>query len=488
MFSDDQLKCLNFLFVYVTVSHKWNVSQDKCCNYVTICYALKRMEDKKTDKEILPLIFDTISHGIFTIDCDGLITSFNSKAEELTGYSKEDVIGKQCSEVFGGEACKTDCALKQSIQTGERTEDRDVTITTKEGRELPITISTAVLLGREGEKLGGVEVFRDSETIRQLRKRLFGSYIFEDIVSKSPSMRNIIDMLPLVANSASTVLIEGASGTGKELISRALHNLGPRKEKPFVAINCGALPDTLLESELFGYKKGAFTDAKRDKPGRFARAEGGTLLLDEVGELSRAMQVKLLRVLQEREYEPLGSNVPVKTDVRVIASTNRDLADEVHRRRFRQDLYFRLNVVRLYIPPLKDRREDIPLLVNHFIDRFNALQGRRIQRVSERVMNVLMNHTFPGNVRELENAIEHAFVVCAGNIIQLDDLPPHLLQTDEPAEEEHRAKTPLENAETEAIRAVLEKHDGNRTKASKELGVSRNTLWRKMKKYGIDDI
>jgi len=444
--------------------------------------------DAKLDNRFFPLIFDTISHGIFTINSGGLITSFNSAAEEITGYSREEVIGLPCYRVFRADICQVECPLKRSIQTGERTEDREVSIVTKGGRKLPIAISTAALCGENGEVIGGVEMFRDLSAIQELRKRLFGSYVFEDIVAKSRAMYNIIEMLPLVANSQSTVLIEGESGTGKELIARAIHNLGPRREKPFVAINCGALPDTLLESELFGYKKGAFTDAKRDKPGRFARAEGGTLLLDEVGELSLAMQVKLLRVLQEREYEPLGATEPEKTDVRVIASTNRDLNREVQKKRFRQDLFFRLNVVRLVIPPLRERREDIPLLVQHFIDRFNALQGRRIQRVSERVMGVLMSHPFTGNVRELENAIEHAFVVCAGNTIQLEDLPPHMVATAQEMEKKpsKAPASPLENAEVETIRAALKKHEGNRQETAKELGISRNTLWRKMRKYGID--
>lgn len=301
-------------------------------------------------------------------------------------------------------------------------------------------------------------------------------------------MHKILDLLPLIANSESNVLIEGESGTGKELIARAIHHLGPRTKRPFIAINCGAVPDTLLESELFGYKKGAFTDAKKDKPGRFARAEGGTMLLDEVGELSPAMQVKLLRVLEEREYEPLGATQSVKADVRIIAATNRDLSNRVKRKRFRDDLFFRLNVVRIYIPLLQERREDIPLLVQHFIQRFNALQGRRIQRCSERVMAVLMGHDFPGNIRELENAIEHAFVVCAGNTIQLEDLPPHIIETAQKSREsaEQDLRTlPLQGAEAETIRAILEKHNGSRKLTAAELGISRNTLWRKIKRYGL---
>jgi transcriptional regulator with PAS, ATPase and Fis domain len=329
-------------------------------------------------------------------------------------------------------------------------------------------------------------MFRDLRLVTELRKQVEKSYVFEDIVSKSHHMKRLFETLPLIASSQSTVLVEGESGTGKELIARAIHNLGPRRDGPFVAISCAAVPDSLIESELFGYKKGAFTDAKEDKPGRFALAEGGTLLLDEIGDLSKQMQVKLLRVLQEREFEPLGSTQPVSTNVRVIASTNRNLAQDVTSRKFRQDLYYRLNVVRLELPPLRTRKEDIPLLIQHFIDRFNTLQGRRITGCSERVLSALMRYPFPGNIRELENAIEHAFVICIDTTIQMDDLPQHILSHFD--ESEHHApagKPPLEDAEMHAIISCLEKNDYNRTRTAAELGISRNTLWRKMKRYGI---
>jgi len=440
----------------------------------------------KLDERFLPLIFDTISHGIFTIDEDGRITSFNRTAQEITGYTEDEVIGQNCSSVLKANICQTMCPLMQSILTRSRTEDQEVTIVNREGRRIPIAISTAALIDENGRVIGGVEMFRDLSLVQELKKRLYASYGFDDIVSKSPSMKNIIETLPLIANSQSTVLLTGESGTGKELIARAIHNNGPRSQRPFVAINCAAMPDTLLESELFGYKKGAFTDAKKDKPGRFARAEGGTLFLDEIGDLSGAIQAKILRVLQEREYEPLGATGPVKTDVRIICATNKNLSREVQRKRFRQDLFFRINVVPIHLPPLRERREDIPLLVNHFINHFNALEGRRIARCSERVMAAFMAYEFPGNVRELENAIEHAFVVCGGDTIQLDDLPPALASSLEPALPEAVESKPLQQGEAEIIRAALARHNGDRTLTASELGVSRVTLWRKMKKHGIE--
>ena len=439
------------------------------------------------DQRFFPLIFDTISHGIFTIDEQGRITSFNRMAERLTGYSKDEVLGHPCSSVFRADICDQDCPLKRSIHALERTEDREVLIHTRDGHHRPVAISTAALISPDGSVLGGVEMFRDLSLVKELRKKLEGRYVFEDIISKNQAMQRVFELLPPVANSQSTVLIEGDSGTGKEIVARAIHNLGPRRAAPFVAVNCGALPENLVESELFGYRRGAFTDAKTDKPGRFGLAEGGTILLDEVGDLPQSTQVKLLRVLQEREFEPLGATAPVKADVRVIAATNRNLEAEVKARRFRQDLYFRLAVVRIELPPLSHRREDIPLLTNHFIQRFNALQGRRIRHCSERAMAALLAHSYPGNVRELENAIEHAFVVCAGDIIQREDLPVHIVAAVKDKKELMTVAqpSPLESAEADAIRAVLEMHRGNRAAAAKELGVSRNTLWRKMTRHQI---
>ena len=441
--------------------------------------------DREPDSRFFPLIFDNISHGIFTIDGGGKITSFNSTASRITGYPREEAIGKPCHEVFRADMCGGTCLLKRSIATGERVEDWEVNILTKAGRRVPISISTAALVDEQGEVQGGVEMFRDLLTEDELRKRLLRSYQFEDLVSKSPEMRRVFELLPLLARSESTVLIDGASGTGKELVARAIHNLGPRARAPFVAVNCSALPDNLLESELFGYKQGAFTDARSDKPGRFAKAEGGTLLLDEIGELSLPMQASLLRVLETRQYEPLGGTESIRANVRFLAATNLDLAEEVSKGRFRQDLYFRLNVVRITLPPLARRMEDVPLLVRHFISRFNAFQGRRIKRCTENAMAALLDYDYPGNVRELENAIEHGFVVCGGEMIQRDDLPAHILEAVEEKRIAQPPQRPLKQAEAEKIRETLEKHFWHRQRAAQELGISRNTLWRKMKRYGI---
>jgi transcriptional regulator with PAS, ATPase and Fis domain len=322
--------------------------------------------------------------------------------------------------------------------------------------------------------------------VEELRREIEGRNSFADIIGRSPAMQSLFELLPVVADSDSTVLINGESGTGKELVARAIHNLSPRRKKKFVAINCGALPDTLLESELFGHKAGAFTDARKDKPGRFAIAEGGTILLDEIGDVSPAMQVRLLRILQERVYEPLGSVTPVPADVRVITATHHDLKKLVQKKVFREDLYYRINVFRLDLPPLRDRREDIPLLVEHFISRFNAIQNKNVAGVSDEVLNVLMRCNFPGNARELENAIEHAFVLCKSGVIELRHLPQETLENAGIPAVEIGPGATLRSIEAVHITDALRRHEGSRKAAAEELGIHPSTLRRKMKSLGIE--
>jgi len=399
---------------------------------------------------------------------------------------RKQAIGQKCFDVFHANICQAACALKQTLETRKEIIDLSVDILNSRGETLPISISTAVLRDRRGKIIGGVETFRDLSSIETLRRELSGKYVRGDMVSKNEAMLKIFSLLPSIAESSSTVLIGGPSGSGKELLARAIHSLSLRTKGPYVVVNCGALPDTLLESELFGYVKGAFTDAKKDKPGRFALAEKGTLFLDEVGDISPALQVKLLRFLQEREYEPLGGLKPIKADVRVVAATHRDLYGMVQEGAFREDLYYRLNVVRIELPLLAKRREDIPLLVDHFIKRFNLKMNKRISAVSPEVMELFMRYDFPGNIRELENALEHAFVLCNASQIKVEHLPRELLdkapKMSPPAQ---IPPDPLKMAEARAILQVLEKHGGTRKKAAEELGISAVTLWRKMKKLGV---
>lgn len=432
------------------------------------------------------VILDSVADGVFTIDEKGEITFFNRAAEEITGFTQEEALGHNCFDIFRANICQTNCALKETIKTGGEIINLPINIINKDGKELPISVSTAVLRDERGRIIGGVETFRDLSAIEELRKELRQRYTFQDIVSKNHRIQEIFQILPDIAESNSTVLVQGPSGSGKELFAKAIHTLSLRKDKPFVKVNCGALPDNLLESELFGYVKGAFTDAKKDKPGRFALADGGTIFLDEIGDMSPALQVKLLRVLQDREYEPLGGISTARVDVRVVTATNRDLVTLVQSRQFRDDLYYRLNVVKIDLPPLSRRREDIPLLVEHFLETFNLKTGKNLSRVSQEVTAFLMRYEFPGNVRELENIIEHAFVMCKGDMIELRHLPTELLDRSKGVlSQEKEVDRPLQLAEAESIRKALERNRGNRLRTARELGIDRSTLWRKIKRYEI---
>ena len=351
------------------------------------------------------IILDSIADGVFTVDDNWRITSFNRAAEQITGVRREDAVGQRCKDVLKADVCEKGCILRKTIQSGKSIVNRTVHIVDAAGRRLPISISTALLKDEQGRIVGAVETFRDISVEEKLRNAIAERYSFEDIISKNNRMHQLFDILPDAAARTSTVLLEGESGTGKELFARAIHHLSPRKKQPFIAVNCGALPDTLLESELFGYKAGAFTDAKKDKPGRFRLAERGTLFLDEVGDISPALQVRLLRVLQEKTYEPLGSVETVPSDVRIIAATNRRLQELVKEGKFREDLYYRIHVIRMELPPLRDRMEDIPLLADHFIHHFNLLQKKEISGLSGEALACFVSYDYPGNVRELQNMI-----------------------------------------------------------------------------------
>ncbi|MFZ2640243.1 MAG: sigma 54-interacting transcriptional regulator [Verrucomicrobiia bacterium] len=430
-------------------------------------------------------LLDFVPDGVFTVDADWKITSFNRAAEQITGIKRTEAVGRRCCNVFRASICENACALKQTLAAKRPVVNKVVYIVDARGEKIPISISTAVLKDDRGKAIGGIESFRDLRLVAELREQAEQQNSFADIIGRSSVMRQLFDLLPAVAESDSTVLVEGPSGTGKELFARAIHDLSRRRAKKFVAINCGALPDTLLESELFGYKAGAFTDARKDKPGRFAVAEGGTILLDEIGDISTAMQSRLLRVLQERVYEPLGAVEPIKCDVRIIAATNKSLAALVREGKFREDLFYRVNVVRIELPPLRDRREDIPLLIEHFIARFNRLKGRDIGGVSDVVLARLMEHDFPGNVREMENIIEHAFVLCRGGLIGLEHLPPHLRGESAGLTSVLRPGMTLTAIEKLLVRDALRRHKNNHAAAARELGINASTLFRKIKRLKL---
>jgi len=434
------------------------------------------------------LILDSIADGVFTVDRNWNITSFNRAAEEITGWTRENAMGMSCSDIFHSSICGKNCAIAESLYRGAPVANRSITIRNTQGESVPISISAAPLTDHEGNIIGGVETFRDLTAITTLRQQLSQKYTFDAIISKSAAMQRLFNILPDIARSPSTVLILGESGTGKELIARALYNTSERKDKPFIIVNCAALPETLLESELFGYKAGAFTDARKDKIGRFAAAEGGTLFLDEIGDLPGSVQVKLLRVLQEKVYEPLGSNTPVKADVRIITATNRDLQALVREGLFRDDLFYRLNVVKISLPSLRERKEDIPLLIEHFIKKYCAQQGKDIVGISSGALAILMRYDYPGNIRELENVVEYSFILCEGGYIQPQHLPePFAAGFEEVAQQSARNTGPqtLEDIEKQAIMLSLERNRWRKMVTCRELAISKDTLRRKIDRYGL---
>jgi PAS domain S-box-containing protein len=441
---------------------------------------------KPLDRHTQDVILDSITDGVFTIDEEWRIVSFNKAAADITGVPAQEAIGQRCCDVFKASVCEDECALRQTMKTGRPVVARHIYIIDANGRRVPISLSTAVLKGKSGNVVGGVETFRDLSLVEELRKELEEKYSFADIIGRSPAMRQLFDVVPDISSSETTILIEGASGTGKELFARAIHDLSSRSRRRFVAINCGALPDTLLESELFGYKAGAFTDARRDKPGKFVLAEGGTIFLDEIGDISPAMQSRMLRVLQERVVEPLGSVQPIKVDVRVIAATNRKLEEMVRQGTFREDLYYRINVFSLQLPLLKERREDIPLLVEHFISKFNRRRNKAVVGISDDAMKILLNYSYQGNVRELENIIEHAFVLCHEYFIEPHHLPIGLQPEGSGVRREQLSGTTLKDWEVVHILDAVRRHEGNRAAAARELGINPSTLFRKVKALGIE--
>jgi PAS domain S-box-containing protein len=437
-------------------------------------------------KKLVATTLDSVADGIVMVNLDGEITSANAAAERITGFTRDSIIGRSISEILRERTPGGDPTLRDIIGSGKAVVNHEMELITSSGHVVPLSLSIVQLADREGKALGRVVTFRDISVIVELKKEIDRKYTYQDIISKNKQMKEIFDILPYISESDSTVLIEGKSGTGKELFARAIHNLSPRRKGPFVAVNCAALPDTLLESELFGYVKGAFTNAIKDKPGRFALAEGGTILLDEIGDMPKALQVKLLRVLEQKEYEPLGSVATVKSNVRIIASTNRDIAAEVGYSNFREDLFYRLNVVKLTLPELKERREDIPLLVNHFADKFSKQMGKPVSSVTDRMLDILMRYDFPGNIRELENIVEHAMVISSGGTLDVQHMPKSIL--DRAGERGYLRATfrdEVTKSEKKIIEETLAKFHGSRILAADSLNMNRTTLWRKMKKYGL---
>ncbi len=431
------------------------------------------------------IILNCISDGVLTIDLQGNIQYVNKAMQELLGYPESTLVGSRCEKFVQSNICASeDCILRRSLATKEKISNYESFLINKEGRRMPVNINTDLLYDDAGNIIGIVEVFRDISQLKELKDRLTDIFQFENIITKDRRMKEILSILPSVAQSKSTVLIQGESGTGKELVAKAIHNNSLRKDKPFIAVNCAAIPDTLIESELFGHVKGAFTGAHQDRVGRFELADLGTIFLDEIGDMSLATQAKLLRVIQEEKFERVGGSKTISVDVRIIAATNKNLSKEVKEDNFREDLYYRISVFPITLPPLRERKEDIPLLINHYIEKFNKEMEKNINNVSPQAMKVLLNYFFPGNIRELRNIIEHAFVCSRGNTILPEHLPGELVTASEHLEISPDGSS-LNQVEKEWIVKVLEKSGWRYQEAAKLLGISRTTLWRKLKDYGI---
>lgn len=473
--------------------------------------------------DLTALILESLDEGVFTVDDQRRITYFNAAAERITGVEREKALGLKCHEVFRASICQSECALLRTIETGEPARNVRVSILDAEMEEVPIRVSTVALRDSDGRMIGGVEIFRDISDVEALRHELADKHVFQDIIGASRPMQDLFKILPDVAESDAPVLIQGPSGSGKEMVAQAIVDLSSRREGPFVRVNCGALPDTLLESELFGHRKGAFTDACKDKPGRFLQADGGTILLDEIGDTSPAFQVKLLRVLEDQEVQPLGGATSRKVDVRVLAATNKDLKEMMGRDEFREDLYYRLCVVPISLPPLRERKKDVALLAEHFLRVISLKRGKGIEGFTTQAFKALYDYDYPGNVRELENVIERAVVLCHDSHVDVDHLPDELLRETARAETStgkdprgpsgdqthgegaippgclsRRPTTRLilsapepavdaDRLEPEARKLiqVLNAHNWSRKKTAEALGISRNTLWRRMKEYGL---
>ncbi len=431
-------------------------------------------------------IINALREGIIALDANLHILTMNPAAEEILGRTRQELAGALVCDLFGNKACPED-VLEESLFSGEAIIDFQTTVQLADGQRGHVLLRTSPLLDRDGSSLGIALILGDVTEVTTLRQQMSPSHRLGSLVGRDPKMRELFGLVSDVAGSEATVLIQGESGTGKELVARAVHEASGRAAGPFVQVNCSALSENLLESELFGHVKGAYTGAVSDRMGRFQEAGGGTIFLDEIGDVSPVVQVKLLRVLQERVIERVGDNRSIPVDVRVVSATNRNLETLLATGRMREDFFYRIKVVSLIIPPLRDRREDVPLLVTHLLEKIALREGHPgPPPVSGEALRLLMNHDWPGNVRELENALEHAMVLSRGKAILGTHLPPELVRTNA-GREKHFRDVPLHSdQEQNMLRDALRGAGWNRSKAARRLGIDRTTLWRKIKEYGLE--
>ncbi len=439
------------------------------------------------EERSLKIILDNLEVGIFTVDRGGVVTFFNTAAEKITGFSRQEVLGRPCAAIFRGGSAAELNLLKETIASDSPRSGIESRILTREGVAVPIRATYLPLRNENGIAVGGLTTFSDLTLVHQLKQAIEGRYTYYDMVGKSPVMQRIFENVQVVAKTDATVLIEGPTGTGKDFLAKIIHSASRRSAKPLVKVNCAAIPDTLLESEMFGYVKGAFTGAVQDRIGRFQAADGGTIFLDEIGDLPLALQAKLLRVIEEKIFFRLGTSQTTKVDVRIISASNQRLEQLVARKRFREDLFYRLNVFRIELPSLRDRPADIPLLIGHILRRLSTSKGVVPPEISENAMQLLLNYNYPGNIRELENILEHALILCQESVLRRKHLPDYL-RLRPPATVGRRAKAASsDSSESARILTALRRHSGNRSLAARALGMDRSTLWRKMKKHKLID-
>ncbi|MDI6797054.1 MAG: sigma 54-interacting transcriptional regulator [Desulfatibacillaceae bacterium] len=443
-------------------------------------------------------VVNTISDGIMIVNTSGAIVSVNAAMERITGYSREELVGCKCT-MLNCAACEQTLASGGEhwcglFRFGSITQKK-CQIQRKDGAYRNVLKNAAILKDDDGVVIGAVGTLADLEEITKretqleaFRKQLRSEDSFHGIIGNSPAMRQVFDLIENAARSDAPVIIYGESGTGKELVSRAIHDLGERKEKPFVKVNCASLTESLLESELFGHVRGAYTGAYKDRLGRFEMADTGSIFLDEIGELPLSTQVKLLRVLEDKVVERVGASQPISTDVRIVSATNRDLAQLVESGSFRKDFYFRINVIPIVLPPLRSRVEDIPLLAEAFFRKMRLKSGKNIEGISRETMDMLINHDWPGNVRELKSAFEYAFVTCSGPMVEPHHMPAAISAPQKPASAQPKRKhsMDLKEIEKQELLEALEQANGNQSKAAELLGVSRVTVWNRMKRHKID--
>ncbi len=456
--------------------------------------------DFRKNPGILSNMVDAMADGVFTVDKTGNIVAWSSGAARITGYSSQDIVGKPC-HMLEGQNCKGFSSVTDILANPQPYPwgicNQECKVLSKDGRELYLYGNVTLIRDEEGKVAGAIGTFTDltsfildNEKITVLEEQTKSRDAFQQLIGKSPVMQEVFRRLRLAAQSDVTVLLTGESGTGKELAARAVHALSGRKDKPFYAINCSAIPETLLESELFGHVKGSFTGAIRDKAGVFQAADGGTLFLDEIGDTSPLLQLKLLRVLQEGEIRRVGDERGIKINVRLLTATNRDLKNLLASGQIREDFFYRIRVFEIKLPPLRERREDLPLLVNHFIGEASRVQQRPIRDIAKDAMQHLMQYGWPGNVRELKNSIEHAFVTVSGDCLTLLDLPSEVRNAGGGATTSSSSpllhSTPGEDAERERIEEALRKTHGHKMEAARILGMSRVTLWKKINRLRIE--